>query len=808
MNRNLLVLGLVTILGQGVMAQSNNVEEVVVTATKTERTLQEVPVAVSVVTADTIEKANIVDLMDLKAVVPSLDARQYQSTTNATFFIRGFGNGSNNPGIEPSVAVFVDGVYRSKIQGQISDLPLVERIEVLRGPQSTLFGKNASAGVVNIVTKKPSFEEFTSMTTSFGNYNSKQAKIYNTGPLNETMAYSVSANINTRDGQSNNPTTGNKLNDRDRFGFRSELLITPADDLSIRITADYDEYDETCCVVGSTAYGVANQVAALLGGQVIPNDPFSQTAFFTFDPISNGENAGFSMHIEKNFSNTTLESITSYRTSDNYEVQDVDFDAADVIAPSPISKELSGMTQEIRWYSEDNDKVNWLVGGFYYQEDMDFNESIYFGSNWRTYIDAFVPGAISGVSAALGIPDALLFGAGQGNTETATQDNSTISLFAQADIQITDRLNALLGLSYIEDKKTVSYNQINTGIFSNLDFVGIGTLGLIAAGFPAAQAAVLATDPVYNQLLPLQALQFIPQFVNFPNAAQDGQSKDDNIDYTAKLSFALNDAVNIYGGISTGFKATAWNISRNSLPDATEQAALKAAGTPAGPNTGLGQRYASPEEAEVLELGAKIYLPNGYLNIAIFDQEIKGFQSNTFIGTGFVLANAGSQSADGVEFDLMFSPVESLDLAISGLFMDPIYDSFPASASGDLTGTVPSNVPEDTISSTATWNWNSGQYDGYVRFSHLYASEVKLVENVAWQAILDSKGNGRKKQDTLNFSAGINRGNFALTLWGKNINDDEFLTTVFPATADPSQTSFFGYPNAFKTYGLTLNYSF
>ena len=808
MNRNLLVLGLVTILGQGVMAQSNNVEEVVVTATMTERTLQEVPVAVSVVTADTIEKANIVDLMDLKAVVPSLDARQYQSTTNATFFIRGFGNGSNNPGIEPSVAVFVDGVYRSKIQGQISDLPLVERIEVLRGPQSTLFGKNASAGVVNIVTKKPSFEEFTSMTTSFGNYNSKQAKIYNTGPLNETMAYSVSANINTRDGQSNNPTTGNKLNDRDRFGFRSELLITPADDLSIRITADYDEYDETCCVVGSTAYGVANQVAALLGGQVIPNDPFSQTAFFTFDPISNGENAGFSMHIEKNFSNTTLESITSYRTSDNYEVQDVDFDAADVIAPSPISKELSGMTQEIRWYSEDNDKVNWLVGGFYYQEDMDFNESIYFGSNWRTYIDAFVPGAISGVSAALGIPDALLFGVGQGNTETATQDNSTISLFAQADIQITDRLNALLGLSYIEDKKTVSYNQINTGIFSNLDFVGIGTLGLIAAGFPAAQAAVLATDPVYNQLLPLQALQFIPQFVNFPNAAQDGQSKDDNIDYTAKLSFALNDAVNIYGGISTGFKATAWNISRNSLPDATEQAALKAAGTPAGPNTGLGQRYASPEEAEVLELGAKIYLPNGYLNIAIFDQEIKGFQSNTFIGTGFVLANAGSQSADGVEFDLVFSPVESLDLAISGLFMDPIYDSFPASASGDLTGTVPSNVPEDTISSTATWNWNSGQYDGYVRFSHLYASEVKLVENVAWQAILDSKGNGRKKQDTLNFSAGINRGNFALTLWGKNINDDEFLTTVFPATADPSQTSFFGYPNAFKTYGLTLNYSF
>ena len=808
MNKNILVLSLVAIIGQGVVAQSSAVEEIVVTATKTERTLQEVPVAVSVVTADTIEKANIVDLLDLKAVVPSLDSRQYQSTTNATFFIRGFGNGSNNPGVEPSVAVFVDGVYRSKIQGQISDLPMLERIEVLRGPQSTLFGKNASAGVVNIVTKKPSFEKFTSLKTEFGNYNSRKASIYTTGPMSDALAYSFSANVNTRDGQADNPTTGNPVGDRDRFGFRSELLYAPSDDLSVRITADYDEFDEICCVVGSAAYGAANQVIALFGGKVIPNDPYSQKAFYDFDPTSKGENAGLSVHIEKNFSNTTLESITSYRTSDNYEVQDVDFDAANVIAPSPISKELSGMTQEIRWYSENNEKVNWLVGGFYYQEDMDFNESIYFGPLWRPYIDAFLPGALAGVAAAFGLPNSSLFAGGQGNTETSAQDNSTMSLFAQVDIQVSEKLNALLGVSYIEDEKEVSYNQINTAVFSNLDFVGAGTLGLIAAGFPPAQAAVLARDPAYNALLPLQALQFIPQFVNFPNAAQDGKSKDDNVDYTAKLSYALNDAINIYGGVSTGFKATAWNISRDSRPDATEKAALIAAGTPAGPNTGVGTRYANPEEAEVFELGAKIYLPNGYLNIAMFDQKIKGFQSNTFVGTGFVLANAGSQSADGVEFDLFFSPIESIDLAISGLIMDPIYDSFPSSASGDLSGTMPSNIPEETLSTTATWNWNRGQYDGYVRLSHLYSSEVKLIENAAWQAIVDATGNGRKEQDTLNFSAGINKGNLSLTLWGKNITDDEYLISVFPAVADPTSTSFFGYPNPFKSYGLTLNYSF
>jgi outer membrane receptor protein involved in Fe transport len=797
-----------TFLSNVAIAQST-VEEVIVTATKTEKTLQEVPVAVSVVSSDTIEKANIVDVFDLKSVVPSLDTRQYQSSVNTTFFIRGFGNGSNNPGIEPSVAVFIDGVYRSKTQAQISDLPMLERIEVLRGPQSTLFGKNASAGVINIVTKKPSFEKSGMVTLGLGNYNSKVGKIYYTGPINEQMAYSLSANVNKRDGHSDNPVTGNPANDRDRFGLRAELLYQPSDDLMVRITADHDEYDEICCAVGSAAYGGANQVSALYGGQVIPNNVFVEKAFYDFDPTSDGDNSGLSVHITKNMDKATLESITSYRTSYNFEVQDVDFDSVDIVSPSPISKDLKGITQEIRIFSEDNEKVNWLVGGFYYQEDMKFNESIYYGSLWRSFLDAFLPaGTISGVAEAFGLPDSMLFAGGQGNTESATQDNTTKSLFAQFDIQLTEKLNAIIGASYIEDDKVVSYNQINTAVFSNLDFVGAGTMALIGAGFPADQAAVLATDPEFNPLLPLQGLQFIPQFVNFPNAAQNGKSSDDNIDYTAKLSFAVNDSVTLYGGISTGFKATAWNISRNSLPDAIETAGLEAAGTPVGPNTGLGQRYATPEEAEVMEFGAKIYLPSGYLNVAVFDQEIKGFQSNTFIGTGFVLANAGSQSADGYEFDLVFAPTDNIDLSISGLFLDPIYDSFPSSSSGDLTGTKPTNIPDDTISSNITWNWTINGYDGYVRLSHLYSSDVKLLENTTWQAVLDASGNGTKSQDTLNISAGIERGNLSIMFFGKNINDDRFITSAFPAVADPSETTFFGYPNNYKTYGLNLNYSF
>lgn len=200
MKKNIYAICLVALLGQNLFAQSNEIEEIITTALKTEKTLQEVPVAVSVISADEIAKSNVIDAFDLMTVVPSLDTRQYQTSKNAAFFIRGFGNGANNAGIEPSVALFIDGVYRSKAQGRISDLPEIERIEVLRGPQSTLFGKNATAGVINIITKKPSFESYGKVSASIGNYNSKKAKVYYTGPLSESVAYSLNIANHTRDG--------------------------------------------------------------------------------------------------------------------------------------------------------------------------------------------------------------------------------------------------------------------------------------------------------------------------------------------------------------------------------------------------------------------------------------------------------------------------------------------------------------------------------------------------------------------------------------------------------------------------------
>jgi len=151
-------------------AQNRTIEEVTVTAAKKEQTLQEIPVAVSVISGDAIEKAQILDLSDLQSIVPSLRINTLQNSANTNFIIRGFGNGANNPGIEPSVGVFIDGVYRSRSAAQIGDLPNLERVEVLRGPQSTLFGKNASAGVISVVTRAPDGESRGKVSATVGNY--------------------------------------------------------------------------------------------------------------------------------------------------------------------------------------------------------------------------------------------------------------------------------------------------------------------------------------------------------------------------------------------------------------------------------------------------------------------------------------------------------------------------------------------------------------------------------------------------------------------------------------------------------------
>ncbi len=202
-------------------ASQGYIEEIIVTASKRAQTLQEVPIAVSVVTGEVLEKAQIHDIKDLQSLVPSLRVTQLQTTGNTNFIIRGFGNGANNAGIEPSVGVFIDGVYRSRSASALADLPNLERIEVLRGPQSTLFGKNASAGVISVITAKPDLDAYSgSASLTVGDFSQLIVKGDVTGPLSDSVAFSLSGNVNQRDGYFINLLDGVDYNEHDRWGVR------------------------------------------------------------------------------------------------------------------------------------------------------------------------------------------------------------------------------------------------------------------------------------------------------------------------------------------------------------------------------------------------------------------------------------------------------------------------------------------------------------------------------------------------------------------------------------------------------------
>jgi outer membrane receptor protein involved in Fe transport len=233
-------------------------EEILVTATKREQTLQEVPVAVSVISADVMNDAQVLDIKDLQFLVPSLRVSQLQTAANATFLIRGFGNGANNAGVEPSVGVFIDGVYRSRSAASLADFPNLERIEVIKGPQSTLFGKNASAGVINVVTAKPSLDGYAgSASFTYGDYDQIIVKGDVSGPLSDTFGWSLSGSYNQRDGYFTNLETGTDFNELNRWGVRGQLLWAPSDNFEARLIADMDEIDEICCGVANLVDGVS-----------------------------------------------------------------------------------------------------------------------------------------------------------------------------------------------------------------------------------------------------------------------------------------------------------------------------------------------------------------------------------------------------------------------------------------------------------------------------------------------------------------------------------------------------------------------
>lgn len=847
-----------------VFAQDNIDDEIIVTATKRQTTLQDTPVAVTVTRAETIERAQIQDLIDLQSVVPSLRVSQLQASTQTDFVIRGFGNGANNPGIEPSVGVFVDGVYRSRSAASIGDLPKLERVEVLAGPQSALFGKNASAGVISVVTQAPQFTKQGYIEAGIGNFDMYHAKAYITAPISDTVAFSLGGNYQTRDGYTARTDASlPKLNDRERYSLRAQLLFEPSDAMTIRLIGDLSSVDEKCCGISTVRTSVTSNILQGIGfasgvGQVASNadDPFARVYFGDKTPVNTLDDYGFSGQIDYDFDNDmTLTSITSYRENESFSDIDADFTALNLLDSNIRNAELETFTQELRLTSNFDGRFNFQVGGFYFNEDVKNRETIAYGPQLRSYID--------GLTGAVGIPNVLatieafdpsvapgeLFGDQVFIDENFTQSDETYSLFGTVDLELNDRFTVTGGMNYTKVAKNVTGSTVNNDTFSNLDLVTNPGLRAYATGAVTAQVPGFATFPAATQAAVIASLgpqiagtqnaiaaglfgfQFQPQFLTFPNPVENGKVSDDKLTYSIRGNFELTDNINVYGAYATGFKASSFNMSRDSRPFIADAAVLQAGAllpnnyTPAtGRN--FGTRFAAPETSSVTEIGAKARFSRGTVNIALFDQNLKNFQLNSFVGTSFVLTNAGGTNVKGAEVNGTLNILDGLSANYAATFLDAEYTDFtnsPAAAGGleDITGTTPTNISELSASLGLTYEheFKNGM-TGYVRGDYQYESDTRISNTLSpeGEALLAASnglatgtfeypGYADRGQSLFNVSAGLELENgLAVQLWGRNILGDEYFTTLFPGVAQFGVVN--GYPSQPATYGLNLRKNF
>jgi iron complex outermembrane receptor protein len=862
------------------------IEEITVTANKREQSLQDVPLTVSVTSAEVIKQSSISDLIDLQSAVPALRVNQLQNSAQTNFTIRGFGNGANNPGIEPSVLVVVDGVPRSRSSSTMSDLPNIERIEVLSGPQSTLFGKNASAGVISITTKAPEDEMGGLIEATVGNYGSQIIKGTVTGPTSiENLTYRISASTNENDGYATNLTDNSPLNNRDRNALRAQLLWNAADDLSARLIYDKDKIDEVCCVTGPLFRGVASATSDNIAGaeNSLPLDatPWDREIYMNFKPYNVLENEGLSLHIEKDLGYATFTSITSDRNTSMMSDFDADFSGADLVGEQMLHYEFDTFTQEFRLTSDSDSEMQWSLGAFYSDEETYFNRTVKFGEDIDGYANSLISRLTDGEQDLDTISEAVAAGTLQkvymsqnlteelatGQIEDDVLNYALSKGFNPFDYGTEAELEAALMSTYAVDAindKLTEFGQATSDQMRSQFFVpGTGSTGerfdmeaktvsvFANMEFPLADnwAANIGVNKTWDEktvvsmveenvkdffaTLPLAAVdqrllavQFFPPFTDYPNDSESGIFKTDDITHTLRLTHDLSDNTKVYASHSTGFKPTSVNLSVN----ATEK------------------RTALPEHSENIEMGIKHSYDAGYMNIALFNQNIENFQSNTFVGNGFQLVNAGDQRHQGLELDISHQVNEQWKLGLSAMKINAEYESFvdgPCSDVdlpdgtvvfndvdcdngrnfADLSGSTPAGIHDWSANLNAVYSFNvSDAVSSFLRLEYVYESEVPVVENVpvvvspisalfnagSYQDPNGGNANIPATRSTKNFnmSIGFNHApsGVEVMLWGRNLTNHESLLSAFPTTAAPG--SFGGYPNTPKTYGLTARAAF
>lgn len=769
-------------------------EEVLVVAQRRPQNLQDVPVSVKAFSGEDLSISGVKDVFDLSTMAPALEVRQGGSGNDTRFRIRSIGTQSRNFGLESAVGLYVDDVYRARQGSMVNDMVDIASVEVLRGPQGTLFGRNTLAGAVLMDTVPPSFDGqdgFVEMTA--GNYDLLNfSGALSITAIEHLLAFRATAFSSNRDGYVDDIELGdNKIYDRDRWGTRLQALYTPTEFLSVRVITDYAEIDEACCASlvvqdnlrpvglpeGATPYAGTDEVVRALGGTVFTGGQFYdfKTAL-NFLPVTGNKDSGLSVTVNWDLDTFSLVSITGYRSFKSHDKSDVDFSDLDSLN-TEASADQSAWSQEFR-ISRQGNVLSYVAGLYYFNEDLDnvstlevgedinglfSHTSVYFaGTNGQFPLEA-IP--------SFPLPSLPLFPPNSGAKNSMQQEHDAFAVFGQADYDLTQTLTLTAGLRYTHENKSLS------GVFtqgSAPDF----TDNVIAPPFVLDEFYALAPQAPVNESL-----------------------NDSRVTGTLKLSWFAGNHAMFYASYGTGYKSGGTNTERI--------------------NPALDYVF-DPETSEAFELGLKAEFPEQALrlNLALHRTDIKNLQIVSISTGGPVLQNAGEVDTWGGELELTWLPIDSLTLTgayaitdgkvenwendicwVAARFHtgrpDPGDPTHGENTTGcDRSGDdLPFNPDILILTAKQMFDVSNG-IDGFFLIEYSHTGNTEVESHDPYLRI--------PAYELLNLRLGFEFENYAtdITLWGRNVLDEKYRMAGFDPVGEDGRVV--ATPREPATYGITI----
>lgn len=750
-------------------AQQDSIEEIVVTAQKRTERLIDVPVSISVFNDDAIEQTGVRELKDIADYIPNLEISE-SNDFRSTVTIRGVGAQSRNIGFDSRVGVYVDGVYVGQSPAINQELLNLERVEVLRGPQGTLFGKNTVAGAINLVTKKPGDALSARVGADLGNLDYRELKALVNVPFSDTVGAAFSVAKTDRDGYVPNLITGNDLNERDVLAYRAQLRIEASEKLEIN--ASFDGLNSESLIL------IGDPITDMLALQPEQFAPELGVVAFSFDPFDKrdiyGGHLDFTYDLD---SGHALKSITGYRTTDAVYSNATDYSPVDIVSIE-YSDDYDVLSQEFQLISPGEGAFTYVAGLYYYRQDAKTNRDVVLGQD---FVDAFVgplyasgaltpplppppalPNDVVSQLIGFGPPGSKVFNRGEVNTRS-------YAAYFNGTYELTERLKLGFGARYSTEDKDVNWllDGRNSGIFA------IGSTGA-----DPANPSPLINDRTDNFFAP-----------------------------AVSLTYSLTDGTNLYGRYAAGYKSGGFNLD---YINAAELAA----------NQGL---EFDKETVDSYEIGLKgTYLDNRLqLNLAGFIANYDDYQVNQFVDLGggrtsIRINNAAKVETSGVEAEANWLVTGDFTLRASLGLLDATFESFPGggTAGADASGNDLPNAP-DTTASLGGIFYNDLPSLGstlLLRADVNYASEyfsganndTGIPYNSAFPGTI-SYGQLPERAE-VNARVGLMSDNetWEVYLWGRNLTDE----------TDPQDElrDFFGtvskLPGMPRTYGVEFGWQF